>query len=187
MVCDVAVASTVVSLVMNGFCCMWQQQEEKEMREAIRRDIRVEYWNQRLMDQELRMRQVGERRVVRHSDDDSSLVQDERRKNLMLAKMNASSDSRKQVESPKSNDKPVSTASVITVSPQTFPREKKYFPHTMNCRRAHSLPLVRPTFDKTMLGGSGPTTSLVDNDDDTDDDDEQNDSVSSSFSEVFLR
>lgn len=53
MVCDVAFASTIVSLMMNGVCCMWQHQEDQEMRETIRRDMRSEYWHHRLVEHEL--------------------------------------------------------------------------------------------------------------------------------------
>ena len=56
MVCDGAmIASTIVSLMTNGVCCLWQHQEEVDRRETIRRDIRAEYWQQRLIDHEFVM------------------------------------------------------------------------------------------------------------------------------------
>ncbi len=53
MVCDGAmVASSLVSMMMNGVCCMYQMQEEDDRREAIRKDIRFEYERQKMMDME---------------------------------------------------------------------------------------------------------------------------------------
>ena len=67
MVCDGAmIASTIVSMMTNGVCCMWQHQEEMDRRETIRRDIRVEYWQQRLIDHELMMAQYQEQQDRRH-------------------------------------------------------------------------------------------------------------------------
>jgi hypothetical protein len=40
--CCVTIASTIISLMMNGICCMYQQSEEQKLREAIRQDIRSE-------------------------------------------------------------------------------------------------------------------------------------------------
>ena len=45
---------------------MWQHQEEMDRRETIRRDIRVEYWQQRLIDHELMMAQYQEQQDRRH-------------------------------------------------------------------------------------------------------------------------
>jgi hypothetical protein len=50
MVCD---AGMIVSLMMNGLCCIWQEHSEKERREIIRNDIRVEYLRHRIIEQEL--------------------------------------------------------------------------------------------------------------------------------------
>ena len=41
--CCVTIASTIISILMNGICCMHQQREEQKLREAIRQDIRSEY------------------------------------------------------------------------------------------------------------------------------------------------
>jgi hypothetical protein len=41
--CCVTIASTVISIMMNGICCVYQQSEEQKLREAIRQDIRSEY------------------------------------------------------------------------------------------------------------------------------------------------
>jgi hypothetical protein len=44
MVLDcVTIASTMISMLMNGICCMYQQQEEQKLRDGIRQDIRTEY------------------------------------------------------------------------------------------------------------------------------------------------
>lgn len=50
MVCD---AGMIVSLMMSGLCCIWQEHSEKERREIIRNDIRVEYLRHRIIEQEL--------------------------------------------------------------------------------------------------------------------------------------
>jgi hypothetical protein len=200
MVCDGGMlASTIVSLMMNGVCCMWQQQEEKERREVIRRDIRTEYWHQRLIDHELLM-QHKERRAVTLNEDsscfssvrrssDSSLVQAERRKKLLLDKMNASSNSRKQDEATASGEIPALRDVAIPVAPQTSPRMEEKLPLAMNHHRANSFLLATSAHDVpqgkhlTTIEGIGRRTSLADNDSE---DDEDVGSVSSSFTEICL-
>lgn len=103
MVCDAAmVASTVASLMMNGICCVWQMQEEEERREQLRRDLRVEYERQRLMDLELWAEQrsvsasTSNSTRTKHYHSDSSLPenstvyqQELRRRQLLKQKMDA--------------------------------------------------------------------------------------------------
>lgn len=43
--CCVTIASTIISIMMNGICCVYQQNEEQKLREAIRQDIRSEYYS----------------------------------------------------------------------------------------------------------------------------------------------
>ena len=43
--CCVTIASTIISMMMNGICCVYQQNEEQKLREAIRQDIRSEYYS----------------------------------------------------------------------------------------------------------------------------------------------
>lgn len=88
MVLDgIAVASTVISLMVNGLCCIYQQQEEQKLREAIRHDVRVEYWHhRRSMDSQTRTdRDIGDRPPMEPNE--IKYIQDERRKKLMIAKM----------------------------------------------------------------------------------------------------
>lgn len=83
MVCDVAVVGTLASFMMNGVCCMWQMQEEDDRRDAIRKDIRVEYARQRLMDAE-----YWDYRPY-HSDNslqDEQSSQHDRRRQLLMTK-----------------------------------------------------------------------------------------------------
>lgn len=42
-------AAMVVSLMMNGLCCVWQEQNEQERRDVIRRDVRRECKRSRMM------------------------------------------------------------------------------------------------------------------------------------------
>lgn len=195
MVCDGAtVAGTIVSLMMNGVCCLWQQQEEKERRETIRRDIRAEYWHQRLIDHELLMQRKRCRVVAIHRDGDdcnsvpdfhdrtSFFIQEKRRKKLLQDKGNASNNSPKDVAS--SSQSPVSRDNVVSVL--ASPRTGKTY-HRISRRRALSSPLARPSYDmrqdkklKTIEQIDRPL-SLAD----SDSDDEVN-SLSSSFTEVCL-
>ena len=41
--CCITITSTIISIMMNGICCVYQQSEEEKLREAIRQDIRTEY------------------------------------------------------------------------------------------------------------------------------------------------
>jgi hypothetical protein len=41
--CCITISSTIISLMMNGICCVYQQSEEQKLREAIRQDVRSEY------------------------------------------------------------------------------------------------------------------------------------------------
>jgi hypothetical protein len=59
MVDGTVLGTTIVSLMVNGLCCAFQQKEEREHREAMRRDLRTEYWQQRLMDLEIEHRSRG--------------------------------------------------------------------------------------------------------------------------------
>jgi hypothetical protein len=53
MVCDAAmIVSTLVTFAMNGACCVYQMQEDEDLRKSIRKDIRVEYERQREIDME---------------------------------------------------------------------------------------------------------------------------------------
>jgi hypothetical protein len=90
MVCDAAIATTFVSLMMNGVCCMWQHHEDQEMRETLRRDMRAEYWHHRLMEHELQMHSNSDQRF-QYPLNTNRLEpgQDDRRKKLMLDKMRA--------------------------------------------------------------------------------------------------
>ena len=85
------VASTVASIMMNGVCCLWQMEEEKEkqlrQREAFRRDIRVEYERQRRIEQEIwEARRNNTRTENWYHDADSSVNTDQRRRKLIATK-----------------------------------------------------------------------------------------------------
>lgn len=85
------VASTVASIMMNGVCCLWQMEEEKEkqvrQREAFRRDIRVEYERQRRIEQEIwEARRKNTKTENWYHDADSSVSTDQRRRKLIATK-----------------------------------------------------------------------------------------------------
>ena len=53
MVLDAAmIVSTLVTFTMNGMCCVYQMQEDEDLRRTIRKDMRVEYERQRVIDLE---------------------------------------------------------------------------------------------------------------------------------------
>jgi hypothetical protein len=71
---------------------MWQMQEEEDRRDATRKDIRIEYERQRLMDLEAWAEQsVGNRQY--HSD---SSIQDDQRRKLLSRKLVTSNNSRRE-------------------------------------------------------------------------------------------
>jgi hypothetical protein len=94
MVCDASmVAGTIVSVMMNGLCCAFQQQEEEERREALRRDIRAEYHRQRLIDVALWEKRalagLKESSSLSLEDEDCLALEHDRRRKLLLTKMDA--------------------------------------------------------------------------------------------------
>lgn len=90
MVDGTVLGTTIVSLMVNGLCCAYQQKEEKEHREAIRRDLRAEYWQQRLMDLEIEHRRGGPSGEEREeASPTSSVVSEERRRKLQQDKQRA--------------------------------------------------------------------------------------------------
>jgi len=159
------VASTVASFMMNGVCCVWQMQEEDERREAIRRDIRVEYERQRMVDQELwEQRQQDERRY--HSD---SSMQDDRRRKLLMSKMNLSSNMQLQQ---RGRSQPAHVRNRLPLSPPSQEEVKR--------RRFHSEPpAVQSPYEdqriqqlrEKMLKERSDMSSLLDSDEDDDEDD----------------
>mmetsp|Transcript_6687 Transcript_6687/g.13981 ORF Transcript_6687/g.13981 Transcript_6687/m.13981 type:complete len:226 (-) Transcript_6687:214-891(-) len=102
MVLDAAfVASTVTSVMMNGVCCVWQMQEEEDRRDAIRKDIRVEYERQRLIEREM-WEQRQSFYANSQAGSDSSLGS--RRQKLIVEKMNLSANSARQGEDEEQRD-----------------------------------------------------------------------------------
>jgi hypothetical protein len=89
MVLDgLAIASTVISLMVNGFCCLWQQQEEQKLREDIRHDVRMEYWyHRRSMDLQTDIDPDERDRPPPDANDDIRYIQEARRKKLMIDKI----------------------------------------------------------------------------------------------------
>lgn len=88
MVCDGAVvASTVASVMMNGLCCAWQMDQEKELRVGVREDVRREYERQRAYEAQVweRRQQAMEGRL--YASDSSR--QDERRRRFRQSKLEA--------------------------------------------------------------------------------------------------
>lgn len=99
MVCDAAtLLGTAASLMMNGVCCMYQMQEEEDRREAIRKDIRVEYERQRLAERD------QQRQSDRQFHSDSSILIEERRKSLLRRKHGLSSENLHQQQREAGNE-----------------------------------------------------------------------------------
>lgn len=85
MVCDAAmIVSTLVTFMMNGACCVYQMQEDEDLRQTIRKDIRVEYERQRVIDLERGV----ERDSKEHQYQSESLLNQDRRQRLLSQKMN---------------------------------------------------------------------------------------------------
>ena len=170
------VASTIASFMMNGMCCVWQMQEEDDRREAIRRDIRVEYERQRMIDQELwEQRQQDERRY----QSDSSL-RDDRRRQLLMSKMEVSSNLQSQQQ--RGRSQPADVRYRPPLSPPSQEEVKR--------RRFHSEPPSKSPYEdqriqqlrETMLRKPSDMSSLFDSDDDGDGDEDD-----SSMVEVALQ
>jgi len=173
--CDGAViASTVASLVMNGVCCVWQMQEEEERRDNLRKDIRVEYERQLLMEQEIWEQRQNEYDRKYHSD--SSLQEEDRRRRLLLCKKIATrmkdkerrdGTTKRAVVSPSTTD---STAMSEYSLPTNFPTR---------CDRRRIGPMnptmkVPPVWEwhmkRAKMAEDSSHSSLLDSDMDTDDD-----------------
>ena len=84
---------------MNGVCCVWQMQEEEDRREALRKDIRIEYERQRLIDRQQRQmdmeRWSDESNEARQRESDASR-RDDRRRSLLHSKMDLSMQIRRE-------------------------------------------------------------------------------------------
>jgi hypothetical protein len=88
--------TSIVSLMVNGLCCAFQQKDEQEQREAMRRELRTEYWHQRLLDLEMEQQQYHCRRDGSSGEQrdqvspNSSVVSEARRRKLQRDKLRAS-------------------------------------------------------------------------------------------------
>jgi hypothetical protein len=190
MVCDGAmVASSLVSMMMNGVCCMYQMQEEDERREAIRKDIRFEYERQRMMDME-----YWNNRPNNSSDSDKRTYHsdspfqeelhdhDRRRQRLMLAKNKTHSSNAARIDDRRHDV--TSCPPPMVRNPQGFSERDPAVtgtppPPPPPQRRVRSDPLLlsppaehrRERIFKTVVV-SNEGSSLMDDDEDDDDDDE---------------
>lgn len=83
------ISNFVATALMNGLCCVHSMQEEdvrrKEYRDMVRNAVKVEWERQRVLDNELRERQLREQRL-----DDASILAEHRRRLLMATKVQAS-------------------------------------------------------------------------------------------------
>jgi hypothetical protein len=87
---DAALISNVVaSALMNGLCCVHAMQEEEakreEHKEMLRNAVKVEWERQRVLDSEIRERQLRGQGLV-----DASILAEHRRRQLMSTKLEAS-------------------------------------------------------------------------------------------------
>ncbi|GAX16217.1 hypothetical protein FisN_3Hh301 [Fistulifera solaris] len=84
MVCDAAmILSTLVTFAMNGACCVYQMQEDEDLRKSIRRDIRVEYERQHVID----MERWAERDSRERKHENESSLDHDRRQRLLHQKL----------------------------------------------------------------------------------------------------
>jgi hypothetical protein len=84
MVCDAAmILSTLVTFAMNGACCVYQMQEDEDLRKSIRRDIRVEYERQHVID----MERWAERYSREQKHESESSLDHDRRQSLLHRKL----------------------------------------------------------------------------------------------------
>ena len=87
MVCDASLGLTIVSYLVNGACCLHQMQEEDLRREAIRKDIRVEWERQRLMERELMELKLKEQQGKKNASDDVLADEERRRRQIISRKI----------------------------------------------------------------------------------------------------
>jgi hypothetical protein len=147
MVCDGAmVASSLVSMMMNGVCCMYQMQEEDERREAIRKDIRFEYERQRMMDMEYwnyRPNKNSDKRAY-HSDSsfpEESYDHDRRRQRLMLAKNKTHSSNADRIDNNRYHDVTTSCPLPMVTTPPRSSDKQLAATGTPPQRRVRSDPV----------------------------------------------
>ena len=159
--------TTILSLIMNGMCCIWQQQEEQENREAIRRDIRAEYWEQKLIDLEIEQHV----RAVKETESCSSPVrynrdpiQEDRRRKLLRDKWRASNDLHSMDLALAASEESVEVP-LVAVTPESTNSSNKSFGREIS----------------SHTGTTSPASSLFDSDSD---DEEENDGT---FINVPLR
>lgn len=183
MVCDGAmVASSLVSMMLNGVCCMYQMQEEDERREAIRKDIRFEYERQRMMDMEYWNYRPNNNNNKRAYHSDSSVPEvshdhDRRRQRLMLAKNNTHSSNADRIDD--HHHDITSCLPLLVRTHPRFPEKQLADTGTPPQRRVRSDPVLlspaterrRESFFKAV-DVSGEGSSLMDDDDDDDDEPE---------------
>jgi hypothetical protein len=199
MVCDGAmVASTLVSMMLNGVCCMYQMQEEDERRVAIRKDIRLEYERQRMMDME-----YWNYRPHNHNNDsnsnhnhnnsshkrayhsDSSLEEKDdhhqRRKLLMLAKKRHSSSSNAADRIDDRHDITVTSCPprMVRTPPESLEKQLAASGTRPPQRRVRSDPVLQSAATEhrrerllKAVDVSGEGSSLMDDDDDDEEEDE---------------
>ena len=165
---------------------MWQMQEEDDRREAIRKDIRVEYERQRLLDLEMwaeKSRAVEKWRDRTRYHSDSSIAQEdeeERRRALLFRKKSLSANlQREAVEQERDSISPHSIATTRAV--WEFGRFQEGERKQAQLKRSNELIGRRLDQVETASRGRSDLSSLVDFDSEPEDED------SSSLVDVVLQ
>ena len=170
MLCD---AAMVVTIMMNGACCIWQEHNEQKRRNAIRTDIRAEYWHHKIMEQELYQAQQQEMMMMSVQDYGEMYESDSgdiiRRQNHM---MNGSDDS---ITSRKSQRTNCTAPTRMSTSPQSFDSNpivsSRTWPNDSH-RRYSKRQYSRTTIERAQ------NISLLDSDDNDEDENEDDSMVS---------
>lgn len=192
MVCDGAmVASTIASIMMNGVCCFWQMQEEEDRRETLRKDIRVEYERQRLLDLErwAHHRKEMSNRGGYHSDSSVS-PGDHRRRDLIRRKMNISSSKRESGVEDRDNTSCQSSVASACTADAVYGSSAYEMDMSQPELKTPPQETKRKFYSKRRLGqlkaatvSTSDMSSLLDHDDGSENEDEE----LSSFEDVALQ
>ena len=161
---------------MNGVCCVWQMQEEEDRREALRKDIRIEYERQRLIDRQQRQmdmeRWSDESNEARQRESDASR-RDDRRRSLLHNKMDLSRQIRRESGQQERESASESGASIASTEAVLMPVMKEARKHLLPPREMKRLAFASRRLDqlKAATKSTADMNSLFEfGDDDSDGD-----------------
>lgn len=158
-------AAMVVSLMVNGLCCAWQEQNEKERREVFRNDIRDECRRSRILEAKIHEQRQKKLSLAAGLENYSSFIAEEsirRRQKLM-------SDKKKALESPNNSVSSMNDKISVSSAPPHY-KTPSYDTITSNSRRRSYYCPRTETEQYQALMNLANKGSLIDLDDDDDDD-----------------